>query len=85
MRSSIVRVAVVLCSVLAVHVARAGDGSFHSCQITNGQVFSCDGAWYQGTTVVLHEGAYHNCQIVNGQVFSCDGAWYQGKATVRRR
>src|SRR5579883_2533507 len=67
---------------LGFGVARAGGKSYKKCRITNGQVFSCDGSWYQGNAVVLHDGAYHNCRITNGQVFSCDGSWYQGNAVV---
>jgi hypothetical protein len=72
-------------SVLAVAFgvtspAGAASGSFKSCRIVNGQVFSCDGAWYQGQAPVLSGGAFHSCHVVSGQVFSCDGAWYQGKA-----
>jgi hypothetical protein len=63
--------------------AWAGNKSYHECQITNGRVFSCDGAWYQGKAVVLRDGSYHLCQITNGRVFSCDGAWYQGKAVIQ--
>jgi len=66
-------------------VAWASGGGFYRCQIANGQVFSCDGAWYQGQAVVKRDdGSYSNCRIVNGQLFSCDGGWYQGKTVVKR-
>ena len=58
------------------------DGAYHTCKVTNGQVFSCDGAWYQGKAVVLKDGAYHTCKVTNGQVFSCDGGWFQGETVV---
>ncbi|MHB8421130.1 MAG: hypothetical protein ACYDCL_23930 [Myxococcales bacterium] len=65
--------------------ARASGGAFYRCRITNGQVFSCDGSWYQGKAVVKRgDGSYYRCTIVNGDVFSCDGTWYQGKAVVKR-
>lgn len=54
--------------------------SYHLCEITNGQVFSC-GPWFQGKAVARHDGAFRSCEITNGQVFSC-GSWYQGKAVV---
>src|SRR6478735_1996773 len=63
-------------------VARAGQKSFKRCRISNGQVFSCDGAWFQGETPVERDGGWHMCRISNGKVFSCDGAWYQGTAVV---
>ena len=67
---------------LLAGTADADSRSYHQCQLTNGQVFSCDGSWYQGSAVVLRNGAYHKCSITNGQVFSCDGSWFQGRAVV---
>ena len=60
-------------------------GSYHMCKISNGQIFTCDGAWYQGQAVVEKDGSYHMCKISNGQIFTCDGAWYQGEAVVYKR
>ena len=50
--------------------------------LTNGQIFSCEGSWYQGEAPVLRDGSWHKCKITNGQVFSCDGSWFQGTAVV---
>jgi hypothetical protein len=64
-------------------LVRAGSKSYRTCRISNGQIFSCDGTWYQGNAVVEREDhAYHTCKISNGQVFSCDGSWFQGEIPV---
>jgi hypothetical protein len=72
----------VIAAALTVPASAAGTGSYKSCDVRNGQVFACNGAWYQGSAVTRHGGAYHECKIVNGQVFSCTGSWYQGTAVV---
>ena len=33
--------------------AAAASGSYKLCDITNGQIFSCEGSWYQGKAVVF--------------------------------
>jgi hypothetical protein len=78
------RLASLLALALALGPAAlfAGQKAYHSCKISNGQVFSCDGTWFPGATPVYHQGAWHLCKISNGKVFSCDGTWYQGTAVV---
>ena len=77
-----IRVAVLVASVLTGSAVWAGSGKYETCDIVNGDVFSCSG-WYQGKAVVINprSGKYETCDIVNGDVFSCSG-WYQGKAAV---
>ena len=60
----------------------AGQKSYRACKISNGQIFSCEGSWFQGETPVLRDGAWHRCKISNGQIFSCEGSWFQGTAVV---
>jgi len=68
--------------LLAPAALIAGQKAYHVCKISNGQVFSCDGSWFQGETPVERDGSYHMCKISNGQVFSCDGRWFQGETPV---
>jgi hypothetical protein len=63
-------------------VVVAGQKSYRVCKISNGQIFSCEGSWFQGETPVLRDGAWHKCKISNGQIFSCDGSWFQGNTVV---
>ena len=39
-------------ALVSIGAAAHADHSYHRCEITNGQVFSCDGSWYQGKAVV---------------------------------
>jgi hypothetical protein len=79
-----VRIALLATTMLLSGTLHAQTSAYYECSITSGQIFSCDGSWYQGRAVVLRNGAYHECTITNGQVFSCDGSWYQGRAVVLR-
>jgi hypothetical protein len=38
---------------LAAGGVAAGQKWYRACKISNGQIFSCEGSWFQGTAVVL--------------------------------
>jgi hypothetical protein len=68
--------------LLTAGAVAAGQKSYRTCKISNGQIFSCEGSWFQGETPVFRDNAWHRCKISNGQVFSCEGSWFQGMAVV---
>jgi hypothetical protein len=39
-------------TVLGAGAVAAGQKSYRNCRISNGQIFSCEGSWFQGTAVV---------------------------------
>ena len=61
-------------------VSTAFAGSWETCDVVNGQIFSCKG-WFNGTTVAYKDGSWQSCDIVNGQIFSCKG-WFNGTAVA---
>jgi len=78
--SILISAAIIVWLALITIPAGAGGGSYKSCDIANGQIFSC-GSWHQGPAVAYHDGAYRQCDIANGQIFSC-GSWHQGPAVA---